>query len=54
MVVESHMSCKKHSGFPKVTTVLVMDGLGELFPPYPRKVQVVTPLAVIPLKVTPL
>ena len=38
MVVESHMSCKEHSGFPKVTTVQVMDGLGELFPPYPRKV----------------
>ena len=29
MVVESHMSCKEHSGFPKVTTVKVMDGLGE-------------------------
>ena len=38
MVVESHMSCKQHSGFPKVTTVQVMDGLGELFTPYPRKV----------------
>ena len=38
VVVESHMSCKEHSGFPKVTTVQVMDGLGELFPPYPRKV----------------
>ena len=37
MVVESHMSCKEHSGFPKVTTVQVLDGLGELFPPYPRK-----------------
>ena len=37
MVVESHMSCKEQSGFPKVTTVQVMDGLGELFPPYPRK-----------------
>ena len=30
------MSCKEHSGFPKVTTVQVMDGLGELFPPYPQ------------------
>ena len=38
VVVESHMSCKEHSGFPKVTTVQVMDWLGELFPPYPRKV----------------
>ena len=38
MVVESHVSCKERSGFPKVTTVQGMDGLGELFPPYPRKV----------------
>ena len=38
VVVESHMSCKEHSGFPKVTTVQVMNWLGELFPPYPRKV----------------
>ena len=37
VVVESHMSCKEHNGFTKVTTVQVMDGFGELFPPYPRK-----------------